>query len=128
MRLRFYPPTADQIGGDLSAYKGEPYYYNQDGAGVGSLLRGVWRVVKPLAISVAEGLGEQAEKSGHKLLDSAVKELATRQKRQKGRGIQHERSSRTSIPLKIRKRDVPKKKKAKAGQDSLGPLYFPVHK
>jgi hypothetical protein len=66
----------EQIGGgDITYFRGLPPYqrgygYRQRGAGVGDVLRSLWRVLLPVFKTAGQTVGREALTTGNKILDN----------------------------------------------------------
>jgi hypothetical protein len=60
----------NQKGGLLVGFKGQPY---QRGAGLGNILKGLFRMVMPLAKGAAKAVGLQALESGRNVASDVLK-------------------------------------------------------
>ena len=65
----FYLADAKQTGHGLEGFHGVPY---QRGNGLGSLFRGLFRMILPVAKKVGKAVGKQALRSGAKVASDVV--------------------------------------------------------
>ena len=130
-------------GGEITYFKGLPPY--QRGAGLGDVLRGLWRTFLPLLKSAGKTVGKEALSTGSRILDKVaqgdnLKDTLVNEGRtgveniiQRGRGRQSvsgikrlEKSKRTHFhkritnPIIIGRKVVPSKKRSRS--DAFG-LY-----